>query len=291
MRGILTGLALPFRENKLNKNELIEHINSLVKADVDGFFVLGSIGLGPILSKEEKKEVLDILKETIPGNKYLVVQVGGTDWDTIVFTVKEAEKHEASAIATVPPIYYRADYETLKRYLLKLSKLTSLPLYIYNFPKNVGLDITPDILGKLLQDEIKIVGIKDTTPDMIEIIGHINLGIEVFNGIDSMTLPTLVMGGKGCISGLSNAIPELVVSIYKNVVYGNFEEAKKSQIIVSRMYNIVSKYPYPAIHYSLIRLLRYDFGNVKEPLVRNLTEEEEKALKNELKSIGFKIRE
>lgn len=286
MRGVLTALAVPFKENKLQKDQLIEHVNSLIRAGINGFFILGSIGQGPLLTKEERTEVLKIMRENAY-NKYVVVQVGGTDWDTIVSTVKEAEKYEATAIATLPPIYYKPDYETLKRYLTKLSNLTTLPLYIYNYPRNVGFDVTPEILGKLLSDGVKVSGIKDSVTDITEIMGHINLGIEVFNGFDAMILPTLLMGGKGCVSGLSNAVPELVVSVYKYAIEGYIEEARKAQMILYKLFNVVNNYPLPSAHYSLIKLLRYDFGTVKEPLVRPLSDEEEKKLKTELKQLGL----
>ncbi|ARM75451.1 dihydrodipicolinate synthase family protein [Acidianus manzaensis] len=288
MKGVLTALTIPFRENKLAEDDLINHVNSLIKAEVNGFFLLGSVGQGTLLTAEERTRVLDIVKENIDNEKYIVVQIGGTDWNTILTTIKEAEKHEATALATIPPIYYKPDYETLRRYLEKITNLTSLPIYIYNIPRNVGFDVTPEITARLLHNGIKISGIKDTTQDITEIIGHISLGIDVFNGIDAMILPSLIVGGKGCVSGLSNAIPELIVSIYKNTIKGNIEEARKIQLQVYKLFQIVGKYPSPSIHYELVKLLRYDFGNVKEPLIRGLTEDEEKELKLQLDSLGFK---
>ena len=289
MEGILTALAVPFKDGKIAEDYLINHVSSLIRDGVHGFFVLGSISQGPLLTAEERAKVLNILSE-YAGNKYVIVQVGGTDWDTIVATVRDAERHNVTGIATIPPIYYKPDYEALKRYLLKLMELTSLPIYIYNFPKAVGFDVTPDILERLLKDGVKVVGIKDSVTDMAEIMGHIVLGIDVFNGIDAVLLSSLIMGAKGGVSGLSNYVPNLIVGIYNAYKEGDLNKARELQGLVYKIYNIMSKYPFPSAHYSLVKLLRYDFGTTKEPLIRPLTREEESKLASELRAIGLNVR-
>ncbi len=196
MEGILTALAIPFKDGKIAEDYLVNHVSSLIKDGVHGFFVLGSISQGPLLTAEERAKVLSILSE-YAGSKYIIAQVGGTDWETIVATIRDAERYNVTGIATVPPIYYKPDYDTFKKYLLKLMELTTLPIYIYNFPRAVGFDVTPDILERLLKDGVKIAGIKDSITDMAEIMGHVILGIEVFHGFDALLLLSLTIGAKG----------------------------------------------------------------------------------------------
>ena len=284
----MTALAVPFRNGRISEDDLINHVSSLVKDGVHGFFVLGSISQGPLLTAEERVKVLSILSEYADG-KYVIAQVGGTDWGTIMATIRDAEKYNVTGIATIPPIYYKPDYEGFKAYLLKLMELTSLPIYIYNFPRAVGFDVTPDILERLLKDGVKVAGIKDSVTDITEIMGHVVLGINVFNGIDALLLPSLVIGAKGGVSGLSNYVPNIIVGIYKAYKEGDLNKARELQVLAYKIYNIISKYPFPSAHYSLVKLLRYDFGTVKEPLIHPLTKEEELILASELSAVGSSI--
>lgn len=58
--------------------------------------------------------------------------------------------------------------------MLKLMELTSLPIYIYNFPKAIGFDLIPGILERLLKDSGSVPelnGNGDTEFDVTPISG------------------------------------------------------------------------------------------------------------------------
>ena len=288
MEGVLPAVAIPFKGSSVDAEGLLNHALSLIKAGVDGFFALGTTGQGILLNVNERRVALEALRQANP--RYLVVQVGSPDWDTVTETVKLAERLEADAIATIPPIYYRPDYETLRRYLEKITGLTSLPLYIYNIPQNTGFNVTPELAQRLIKDGVRLGGFKDSTGDLAQIMGFVDLGLSVFNGADRLIVPSLIVGAKGTISALANSVPELVVEAYRAFKAGDMARAMEVQRRLSRLRDAIGKYPSPAVHYSLVKLLRYDFGSVKEPLVRGLSSQEEASLASELRSLGFSVR-
>ncbi|MGC9135782.1 dihydrodipicolinate synthase family protein [Caldivirga sp.] len=289
MEGVLVALAIPFKSGKVDVNGLITHVSSLVKDEVDGFFPLGTTGIGVLLNLEERETVVKAVAEA-SGGKPIVVQVGSLDWDTVSGTVKLAERYGASAIASIVPIYYRPDYETIRRYFMKLNQLTELPTFIYNIPGNTGFNVTPDIVARLIKDGVRITGVKDSSGDLGQVMQFIEMGLEVFNGSDHMIAPSIIVGAKGCISALSNSITNLIIDTYRKARNGNVNDALKTQALVTKVRDTVNKYPRPAVHYSLVKLLKYDFGSVKEPLVRGLTSEEEESLASELSRLGLRVR-
>jgi len=289
MEGVLVALAIPFRDGKVDVEGLGRHVSSLVKEGVNGFFPLGTTSMGVLLNVEERRIALETISENSNGLP-IVVQVGSTDWSTVVETVKLAEKFNAEAIASIVPIYYKPDYDTIKLYFSKLNQLTSLPIFIYNIPGNVGLNVTPDLVARLIKDGVRVSGVKDSSGDIGQVMRFVEMGLEVFNGSDHIvTLATLV-GAKGCISALSNSVTGPVIESYRLVKDGDVKGALKAQSLVAKVRDLASKYPKPAVYYSLVKLLKYDFGGVKEPLVRNLTREEEAELATELSKLGLKVR-
>lgn len=288
MEGIFVALAIPFKNGKLDEESLAKHVDSLTKAGVDGFYTFGTTSQGPYLTLEERRAALEVISRNT--NRQLVVHVFSFDWQGIVETVRLAEKHGTIAISSIPPIYYGPDYEVLKRYYEKLTQLTKLPVFIYNIPRNTGFNVTPDLMAKLLSDGVKIAGVKDSTGDVAQIMGHVRLGITVLNGSDSTILPALMVGAKGCISAMSNVLPDVIRSMFDEFKAGRLQSAMEKQDLIARVRELIRDYPGVDGYYKLIHLLRYDFGTVKEPYLRPLSEAEVQKLRDGLIRLGLKPR-
>ncbi|WP_243670972.1 dihydrodipicolinate synthase family protein [Vulcanisaeta sp. JCM 16161] len=227
MEGIFVALAIPFKNGKLDEESLARHVASLTKAGVDGFYPFGTTSQGPYLTLEERREALDVISRNT--NRQLMVHVFSFDWQDVVETVRLAERYGAVAISSIPPIYYKPDYETLRRYYEKLSQLTKLPIFIYNIPQNTGFNVTPDLIAKLLSDGVRIAGVKDSTGDITQIMGHVRLGITVLNGADSTILPALMVGAKGCISAMANVLPEVMRDMFNDFRLVSYSQPWRSR--------------------------------------------------------------
>ena len=103
MEGIFVALAIPFKNGRLDTDSLANHVESLTKAGVDGFYPFGTTSQGPYLTIEERRIALEtIMKHT---NKQLIVHVFSFDWNEVVETIRLAERFGAIAISSIPPIY------------------------------------------------------------------------------------------------------------------------------------------------------------------------------------------
>lgn len=286
MEGVLVALAIPFKDGKINTDNLTLHAEALVKEGVDGFFIFGTTSQGVLLNIDERRLILEALSGVKV--RHLIIQVYSNDWGTVRESIRLAEHYGADAVASIPPIYYKPDYSTLRILYSKISELTNLPLYIYNIPSSTGFNITPSLVERLVKDGVKLSGIKDSSGDLAQLMGFINLGLSVFNGSDNLIVPSVTVGANGAVSILANSNTELVVNAYRLAKNGDLSNALNAQRVISSIMNITDTYPKPAVYHSLIKLLKYDFGGVKEPLVRNLTQDEESKLTQQLRSIGLK---
>lgn len=288
MEGVFVALAIPFKDGKLDEKTLITHVESLTKAGVDGFYPFGTTGQGLYINLEERRETLEILAKHT--NKQLIVHVYSPYWDDVVETVRLAEKYGAVAISSIPPIYYKPDYDVLRLYYTKLVNITRLPVFIYNIPQNSGTNVTPEILSKLIKDGVKIAGIKDSSGDLSQVMAHVRLGVTVFNGSDTIIVPSFMVGAKGCISAMANALPEVIRSMVDDLRSGNVKSAMEKQELIARVRDLIKEFPGVDRYYKLVHLLRYDFGTVKEPYMRPLTDDEVNRIREGLLKLGLRVR-
>ncbi len=282
MKEVIVALATPFLNGKLNIDGLKNHVESLVRAGVDGFFLMGTTGLGVALTTDEKRAVMNAVKE-VAGNKRLIAHVGAAVIDDVVSTSRDAAKLGMNAVASVPPLYYKPDASALHRFYEKIRESSGLPVYIYNIPQNSGFNVTPAHVSKLRE---VVAGIKDSTGDIGQVASFVDLGLEVFNGADHAILPSIVMGAKGAVSAMANVVPELEVRLMREYEDGNIGRAMHIQRTITRLRDAIKNYPTPAAYYWAATVLRgYELGGVKEPL-RDLTDEERNLLRRELENIA-----
>ena len=58
-------------------------------------------------------------------------------------------------------------------------------------------------------------------------------------GTEGIALPAWMAGAKGCVSGLANAFPEVMVRLWDLYQAGSYEEAAKLQLTVNRARQIL----------------------------------------------------
>ena len=90
MKGIFTALLTPFDKNdNVNEKELEKLVRHNVNMGASGFYVGGSTAEAFFLSTEERKLIMDVVKDTAP-EKTLIAHIG---------SLREKEAHELSAHA------------------------------------------------------------------------------------------------------------------------------------------------------------------------------------------------
>jgi N-acetylneuraminate lyase len=106
--------------------------------------------------------------------------------------------------------------ESIVKYFVTIIEHVDIPMILYNFPGNSGVnfDLDDPYVVSLLQDE-RVLGVKHTNRDLYEMerILRINPDLNMYNGYDEVYLNALPLGIKGAIGSTFN----VTTSIFKKI--------------------------------------------------------------------------
>jgi 4-hydroxy-tetrahydrodipicolinate synthase len=268
LRGIITALVTPFTEDgRVDEEALRELLQFQLKSGVNGFFPLGTTGMGPAMEATQRKQVAEIVVEETHKRLPVIVQVGAANPTTSIDLAKHAEKIGADAVASLTPFYYQPGADAVLEHYSKLSQSTNLPLFVYNIPRNTGNNVDAKLLAKLSKIP-RIVGIKDSSQDFSQLLDYLTVvpdGFNVINGTDSYLFSAFCAGVCAGVSATANAFPELFVEMYQAYKAGDFERGKALQIRVHSIRGVLSQPPIAPILEGL-KLRGLKGGHIRPPL-------------------------
>lgn len=229
LEGVIPPMIVPFDAyGEVDENALREFTRFLLRS-VDGLFILGTYGCGPLLRIEERKRVAEIVVDEVNGKVPVIVHVGSISTKDAVELAKHAESIGADAISSVPPFYYHHAEEDVFFYFMRLLDAVSIPVYVYNNPKTVGYGVSVSLLKRLA--DAGIYGVKDSSFDIMVLSDYKRKidkdGFDVVMGTEALFVPAASLGIKAFIPGLGNAFPELCKELYITVISG----APKEKVI------------------------------------------------------------
>src|ERR1700674_3354272 len=93
IRGVLPPVATPFdADGNLSREHLAGNLTRLVETGLHGFVILGSNGEYPLLTKEEKLNVLQVARDVIPQDRLMIAGTGtDSTRETIDLTKRAAQ--------------------------------------------------------------------------------------------------------------------------------------------------------------------------------------------------------
>ena len=104
LKGIFTALLTPFDvNNKINEKELEKLVKFNVEMGVKGFYVGGSTAEAFLLTTEERKQIMEIVKAAAP-NHTLIAHVGSISEDEAITLGKYAKQLDYDVVSSVAPL-------------------------------------------------------------------------------------------------------------------------------------------------------------------------------------------
>jgi len=288
-QGIFPALVTPFtREGEVNPEELRRVACFHVEKGVDGFFVCGTVGEGPLMSVGQRKLVAETVIEEVGSRASVIVHAGTTNTAETVELAKHAEERGARAVGVVSPYYFKPDLEGLVEHYRIASESVGIPVFIYNIPSMTGFNLTAQMVAKICELP-NIIGVKDSSRDLIqlrEIMETAPKKITVINGADNLIFPALMIGVDGQISGMANAAPELFVQLYRAYKAGEHSKALELQKDINSVIRALGGLPPIAPIKAALELRGIGAGFPKRPL-RPLTPDEVGKLKEKLAALNL----
>lgn len=230
LEGATTALLTPCAENgAVDIASLDALIETQIGMGVVGFFVLGTAGQGPMLTIEERKTTLERIVGRVDGRVQVVAHVGAMPTSAAVDLALHARRTGATAISSVPPVYYRPDFPAVREYYEAIAAaVPDIPLLAYNNPSATGYDLNAVQASSLHRDGI-IAGLKQASASVSEMSSLVRFGVPAWMANADLNLAALAIGAVGTISTITNVTPEPFVALYNAVIAGDLTAARRLQ--------------------------------------------------------------
>jgi N-acetylneuraminate lyase len=210
-------------------------IDAQAKAGIVGLFVLGTAGQGPMLDTAERQLLLRRIVKASAGRLAVIAHIGTMPTVAAVALARDALDAGASAISSVPPVYYRPDATVVNDYYRTIAEAASgLPLLAYNNPASTGYDLRPTQAAQL-HDEGVIAGVKQASESIADLHALLAAGVPVWMANATLNTAALAMGARGTISTVTNVVPELFVGLQRAVRSGDLAGTRDLQHRIDRV--------------------------------------------------------
>lgn len=286
-KGIIAYPITPFDKNEKVDIPLFKHlVERLITSGSHGIAPLGSTGVMPYLSDEEKEEVTEATLQQVKGRIPTLVGVSNLTTEKTIHHAQFAEKAGADAVMIIPMSYWKLTDDEIVAHYDAVARKISIPIMAYNNPATSGVDMSPALLKRLLEIS-NVTMIKESTGD-IQRMHYLRreLGEEVafYNGSNPLALAAFSAGARGWCTAAPNLIPELNISLYNAVEEGDLEKAKTIFYQQFDLLKFIVNKGLPRAVKSGLNILGEDGGNLRSPL-KPLHEKETEELKNIIKTL------
>ena len=214
------------------------HMRWMFEKGVDGLFLTGSYGSGPLMTNEERIQVFKAAKQVAAEfkGKILLPHVGCIDTKSTLELAKAADEIGVDGISAVPPFYYKHSEDLIIGYYKEIIGSVKTPVYAYNNPETSRFTFTLDTVHKL--QKIGVAGLKDSPVD----VGFVSTvyydaklnqkNFEVIVGTSKGWLPFCYMGIQAAIAGMNNWAPEVITAMMKWTFEGDRDKLEKTYMVM-----------------------------------------------------------
>ncbi len=220
------------QKGKLDLEKTKWHMRWMFERGVDGLFLTGSYGSGPMISVDERLEIFKAAKEVASEfkGKILIPHVGCIDTESTVRLAQAAEKIGVDAIGSVPPFYYKNTEDWVIGFYKDLVESVKTPVFAYNNPETSRFSFTFKTVQKL--QSLGLKGMKDS-PLEVGFVSRVfydaklnKKDFQVILGTSTGWLPYYYMGIQASIAGINNWAPEIMTALVKATFEGNVERSE-----------------------------------------------------------------
>lgn len=289
-KGAGVALITPFNEDlTVNYDMLGTLIERQIEGKTDAIIVCGTTGEPATMTEEEKLSVIKYTVEKVAGRIAVVAGTGGNSTQVVVDFSKKVQALGVDGLLVVTPFYNKATQNGLYVHYTELSKAVSLPIIMYNVPSRTGCNILPETAVRLARDCENIVGIKEASGDISQVmkLAKLSKGIlDIYSGNDDQIIPILSLGGVGVISVLSNVAPKETHDIVMEYLEGDREKALDIQLRYLDLINALFCEVNPIPVKGAMNIMGYNVGKLRLPLTE-LEESHKEYVKASLGEVGL----
>lgn len=271
LRGAGVAIVTPFKnDSSVDFNAFGNIINHVIEGGIDYIVILGTTGEASTLSRDEKHAVICFAKESINRRVPIVVGAGGNNTQEVTDFIRSSDLSDIDAILSVSPYYNKPGQRGIYLHYKTIAASSPLPVIIYNVPSRTGSNISSDTCIQLARECDNIIGVKEASGDMTQIMKILRDKPDnflVISGDDMNALPVISAGGSGVISVLANAFPGPWTEMTMHALRTNFKAAREIQYKYIEMIELLFIDGSPAGVKAMLSIKGLCNNNLRLPLV------------------------
>jgi len=278
MGGFFVAAITPFdAQGKFSEKTLHALMDRTIEQGAAGFLIGGSSAECPLLSYDERMDGLKAAASFAGrGKTKLMASVASINTQEAVQYAKAAEALGYDAMISTVPYYYKFGMKQIAEYFVTLKNAADVPLFLYNFPGNTGieLDIDNEYIKGILTDGT-IAGVKQTSLNLyqMERMKNLNDQLVIYGGYDEVYIGARMLGADGAIGSTFNFTLPIFTKIEAAYTAKDYELAQQLQRRANNiMQALVSCSLFPSIKH-ILKVQGLDVGGCRAPFP-SLTDEQ-----------------
>jgi 4-hydroxy-tetrahydrodipicolinate synthase len=264
--GALVAIVTPFIDGKLDEQGLMDLIEFQIENGTHGIVPCGTTGESATIGFDEHKRVIDLTVKTVNGRVPVVAGTGANNTLEAIELTESAKASGADAVLSVVPYYNKPNQEGMYLHFKEIAEQVDIPMILYNVPGRTVVSIAPETVARLAAID-NIIGIKEATGSLEQISDVIRKcprDFIVLSGDDFTAMPTVLIGGKGVISVISNVYPQGMAAMMEAAMAGELEKANELHYRMYDLMKLMFSVPSPAPAKKAVELM----GKIRSGLPR-----------------------
>ena len=239
-RGNFCAVITPFSEDgALDGERFARNLELLLDEGIDGFVVAGHTGEAWALDTAERFRIFEIAVEVAAGRIPVIGAASAIRTGDAIELALGAEQRRLDGVMLTAPAYAMVNEAEILAHFAAVSGACSLPIMLYNIPRRIGRDLTPELLNRAANIE-RVVALKQSSPSFDDIARALDAcgdRILVFAGNSAHRgLPAAAVGADGFVSSVeTQALGAEAIALWRLSVAGDFDAARVIQQKCSRV--------------------------------------------------------
>lgn len=269
-----TGVALvtPFRKQEtIDFSKLEALINNIINNGADYIVALGTTSEATTMTDTERHALQDFIIETVGGRCPIMLGLGGNNTLAVTDAIANTNFDGISGILSVAPYYNKPNQRGLAQHFKQIAETSPVPVVIYNVPGRTGVNITADTTLQLANECPNIIGIKEASGNIAQVMQILRNKPEKFaviSGDDSLTFPMIALGASGVISVMANALPKEMSQMVKFALKGDVKKALPLHNRMLPLMNAIFEEGNPSGIKALLEIEGFIGNTLRMPLVK-----------------------
>lgn len=265
---LITAMVTPMDKNReVDYEKAVEIARKFVREGSTALVVNGTTGESPTLKEEERLKLFKVIKEQV--NVPIIAGAGTNSTAATIHNAKKAEEQGVDGLLLVTPYYNKPDQNALYHHYKDIAEACSIDIMLYNVPGRTGCNILPETAARLAEID-NIVALKEASGDLDQFAKHVKQTPDdflVYSGEDSLTLPSLAVGGYGVVSVASHVAGEYLSEMIDEFFNGNVKRAEEIHLKLIDLFDALFSQTNPVPVKAALNLQGLDVGELRQPLL------------------------